>query len=720
MIEPAGSVGDVAEGVIRALHELDVLKRRGDTNPKGIIIISASESPPASRSLQMFQTATREVLQRIGSDEWYVQYCYLDGVRDRVVEAFVTDNRGLSYNVNALKAEHGTETIEELYGIVDSPQEMGQLRLLDQKGAVLGADALGQEWTPLKAGMDIAEGVSVRTADGSHAVIEMRSIGKIGIAPDTRIGFVAARTDPLTGNGILNMIVHTGSLWFSFAQKPASTVRLQAGAVTADLSGKTAAIEYSETTNRLLVTSLCESFSVTPGAALAEPNVLSVNQMGALVAGQALEQVESAEPHVLEGWKRWSKVLTGGVPLASVDFSVPTLVFPAKEITIGPVRSGEALSSEYSLKTEGVENVAGLKLDVDISVVLPEGLGVSTGIVDGDDPGTSVLALRVDGTAGFSARRKEAFKGFMKIGAAPDSRIMFEQVIVPLTITAKGPLVPMPVLLIGGAVILVGVGLLAVGHKTRKRDSVRAKPHRVIGRLIGIEDPTGGRVGTVNLEELSTKSSRLSLVVGKDRTVEVRLKHASVSSTHCTIEALLMGGRLDTYVEPIGASRMEVDGQPITSRTLLNDGARVRIGDFTFQFEDSQLYKKVEIVRKSGRRVVGILDAAGMDAEGLRLSPMDAVSPSERARVKYADISYATFYRRSTDVLSGKPRSTPRADTLKKVELMFKRGNTVTGYVQREYSEGRRRYIELLPLDLSSDIDYTLVDAAAVVEKKSL
>ena len=88
--------------------------------------------------------------------------------------------------------------------------------------------------------------------------------------------------------------------------------------------------------------------------------------------------------------------------------------------------------------------------------------------------------------------------------------------------------------------------------------------------------------------------------------------------------------------------------------------------------------------------------------------------------MKFANIRHAIFYRRVVNVLSGTPRPMPKPETMKRVELMFKKGNTISGYIQREYTEGRRRYVELLPLETGSDIDYTVVDYSAVVEKKTL
>ena len=143
---------------------------------------------------------------------------------------------------------------------------------------------------------------------------------------------------------------------------------------------------------------------------------------------------------------------------------------------------------------------------------------------------------------------------------------------------------------------------------------------------------------------------------------------------------------------------------------------------YTYHVPEGRLERQrgVNITRRNGRKITGILDVEGMDSEGFRLSPADAVSPSERARVKFSDIRHATFYRRVIDILSGTPRPMPKSDSMKRVELEFKKGNTISGYIQREYTEGRRRYVELLPLESGSDIDYTVIDYSAVVEKRFL
>ncbi|UCD55958.1 MAG: FHA domain-containing protein, partial [Candidatus Hydrogenedentota bacterium] len=423
--------------------------------------------------------------------------------------------------------------------------------------------------------------------------------------------------------------------------------------------------------------------------------------------------------HLIEEWKCWRKALVGGVPLAVMDFTVPEVVFPENAITLGPIKSGDTESTTFPIRLVGVSDASKLKMAVDISVALPEGLLLFTGIVDGDEPGTKVLSLTVDGREGFRSRRRDTFNGFLKIVPARNSQVVFEKKYIPITIMTKGLVAP-PVLVIGAIALVLGACAVGVALAVRTKKSVRPKPHRVIGRLIVIDDPTEGRTGTINLEKISTKSSRLSLVVGRNRTAEVRLKHASVNPDQCTLEAHVVGGRLVTYIEPIGSAKVIVNGKPITSRTPVHDGAKVEIGNFTYQFEDTQLYKRVEVVYRNGRRISGVLDAAGMDAESFRLSPMDAVSPSERARVKFSDIRHVIFHRRTADLLSGAPRSVPKPDTMRRVELMFRKGDTISGYVQREYVEGRRRYITLLPLEPESDIDYTVVDYSAVEDKRNL
>jgi membrane protein implicated in regulation of membrane protease activity len=429
---------------------------------------------------------------------------------------------------------------------------------------------------------------------------------------------------------------------------------------------------------------------------------------------------EPADPGTLERWKSWKSTLVGKAPLSAMKFAVPEIIFPDEAVSLGPIKAKEVQSRDFILRIAGVDDPSRVKIAVEIMLELPEGLSLSSGVSDGQRPDLKILKLRVDGTGGFQSRRSETHTGTMWVLPGRGTGAVFRKIVVPITVTTEGPLAPKAVLFGAGGVVLLVAVALAVGKLLRARKRMISRPHAVIGRLVVINDPTGGRIGTINLEALGTKSSRLSLTVGKDKSSEVRLRHTSINSAHCTLEAYLLAGRLESYIEPIESARVSVNGERIKSRTRLADGARIEIGEFIYQFEDSQMYKKVEVVRRNGKRITGILDAAGMDASGFRLSPMDAVSPSERARVKFSDIRYAIFYRRVVDVLSGSQRPMPKPDAMKRVELMFKKGNTISGYVQREYVEGRRRYVELLPLETGSDIDYTVVDYSAVVEKTVL
>ena len=65
--------------------------------------------------------------------------------------------------------------------------------------------------------------------------------------------------------------------------------------------------------------------------------------------------------------------------------------------------------------------------DVDISLALPDGLALSTGIIKGKQPNIQILQLRVDGSSGFKSRRTDTYPGLISIIPATNSRIMFEK-----------------------------------------------------------------------------------------------------------------------------------------------------------------------------------------------------------------------------------------------------------------------------------------------------
>ncbi len=719
-IEPGGEVSDIAAGVARALGELGQLRRRGDKSPKGIIIISSSRSPDGARAEETLRAALTELDSHVARKEWYIQYCYLNGVVDRAVEAFVSSRYGFSYNIDILTARRYTEPDEELHHIFSSPAKLDPPKIIDLSGTILGKDKKSDEWIPLRAGSELPQKMRLRVASASRAVIALGTLGRLGLAPETHLTLSEAIKNPLIGKSRFGVELEAGSVWMNLDRGSSSVFRLSAAGVEIEPLGGLARVEYSEEAGELIVTSFSDVFPVK----LTEGNEklfrVGKDQSIRLARDRMVGQIEPSVPRVLEKWKSWKSALVGGTPLSALKFAVPEVIFPDEAISLGPIRAKDIQSRDFTLRIAGIDDPSRMEIAVEIMLELPEGLILSSGIIDGQRPDLKTLKLRVDGAGGFQSRRSEAHIGTMWVLPAPESEVVFEKIVVPITVTTEGPMAPTSVLFGAGGVILLVAVALAAGKLLRARNRMISRPHAVIGRLIVINDPTGGRVGTINLEALSTKSSRLSLTVGKDKSSEVRLRHASISPTHCTLETYLAAGRLVTYIDPFESARVSVDGERIKSRVRLADGARIEIGEFIYQFEDSQMYKKVEVVRRNGRRITGILDATGMDADGFTLSPMDAVSPSERARVKFSDIRYATFYRRVVDILSGSQRPMPKPDSMKRVELMFKKGNTISGYIQREYVEGRRRYVELLPLETGSDVDYTVVDYSAVVEKTFL
>jgi hypothetical protein len=719
-IEAGGKQADVIMGVSRALQDIEQLHRKGDRNLKGIVVISSSQSPEKSPASEILEKAVSELSEQVSGKEWYIQYCYLNGTSDPRVEAFASRNQGFSYNIDELQLEHGTETIEELYKIISSPEEVCPVNILDLKGTLQGKTSTDGEWIPFQVGTHIPEKTELRVASDSRAVIELKGIGRIGLDSETELSLLSARKELITKRGLFGMALNRGSLWMASGKKKKNSLILRTAGTLARLSGTAGVAKYHPEMDRLSVSSFSAPFSVKVGGEPDKQLNMGTDQMILLEAGKMLGEIEPAEVGTMEQWKFWRQAFYKNTPLAALDFTVPEVTFSEEAITIGPIKSGEIQNRRVPIRVSGVDDASKVKMDVDISLALPEGLALSTGIIEGEEPNTKILNLRVDGSGKFRSERSDTYPGILSIVPKENSRVMFERISVPITIETKGPIVPRPVLFICAGIVLVGAIALGTMFSLRSKASVRPRPHGVIGRMITINDPTGGRVGTINLEELGTKSSRLSLMVGRDRTADVRLKHASVSREHCTLEAYLIGGRLETFIEPIGSVKAEVDGEIIRSGTRLTDGAKIKVGDFVYQFEDSQLYKKVEVMRRNGRRISGILDAAGMDAKGFRLSPMDAVSPSERARVKFSDIRYAIFYRRATNVLSGTPRPMIKTDSMKKIELMFRKGDTISGYVRREYEESRRRFVELIPLDPDSAIDYTVVDCSFAVEKKTL
>ncbi len=710
-----GDQADIDRGLERALEEVGTLKRRGDKNVKGIIILSAS-SLPQERLLENVDKALESLSKLAQKDDWYIQYCFFDGAKDAPIAEFVGNNNGFVYDLDALRQQKGTGVIEELYQITVIPEERCPAAATDVQGAVLRQLAETDDaWSPVKTGDLIEEGTRVNTSQESRTLLTLNHVGAIGLDPAVEMTLDRARRNPVSGKAEIKLGLLTGSIWMNLGQGVALHVYLPGNA--AEISGP-ANLMVHDIPNGMEVISFSPDLRVKTEGSSQNPLVLGANQVIMEKDGQIIPQPLPAEAKQVEEWKSWSKSLLQRVPLATIAFALPEIQFPVAEVTLEPLQPGKVVSREFPVRLVNISQPAKVKIEADFSMPLPQGVSISTGWASGDKPDVRQLQLKIDGTGGFSSKLREEHKGILILAPAPDSPVKFEKVSVPMTVVTKKNLLSVP--LIVGLVVVAGAAGFAAVLLFPKKQKTRSRPHRVIGRLIVIEDPTNGRIGSLNLEEISTKSSRLSLVIGRDRGMEIRLKHASVQPSHCLIEAHLLGDHLVTYIEPLASALVKVNNDEITSKSVLEDGARIDIGRFAFQFEDTQFYKKVEVTYAGGRRISGILDVSGMDAEGFKISPMDAVSPSERARVRFSDIRSAVFYRRTVDILAQKPRPQVRQGAMKRVELMFKKGDTISGHIQREYTEGRQRFVELLPLDPNSDIDYTVVEYSTVVEKKTL
>jgi hypothetical protein len=719
-INPSGDAAEIGWGVSRALEEVSTLERRGDKNVKGIIVISASVSPETGRSREELANASQGMAASIDEDEWYIQYCYLGGVRDPDVDSFVSANGGFSYDVDQLRSQHGFEIIEELYRITSVPEEFCPMQILDSTGQILEKNSPDAKWAPVDVGYVAPERARLRVPSDSHAIVGVRGYGKLGLAPEADVTLLSARRDPWTGAAVIHIALEDGSVWSSFETNRHTTLRVSSAAAMVDVVGNATVVMRSGRDADLGLVSFADSTSVSVKGAPGEPLALGRNQTTKVTAAVAPLPPQPADATVLEQWKRWEQALRRNVRLAGLRFDVPEVRLAVDVLHLGPIKSGDVLSKAFPLKIEGVEQLSDLRMDVTVSLDLPEGLFISTGVADGEKPGTKALMVKLDGSGKFRATRASTHKGILQIAPAANSKVVFPRISAPLVVTTKSAIFSSPVVIGTALIVVLGAAALGATFAFRTRKSVQARPHRVMGRLIVISEPSRSRIGSINLEDISTKSSRLSLVIGRSKTVEVRLKHTSVENEHCAIEAHLVDGRLITYIEPIGSAKVLVNDKPISSRVQISDGAKIQVGEFTYQFEDTQLYKKVHAVYRNGRSITGVLDASGMEPDSFKISPMDAVSPSERARIKFSDISYVTFYRRAADILSGTPRPAQKTQGMKRVELMFKKGNTISGHVQREYTEGRNRYMELLPLDPESDIDYTIVEHSSVIEKKTL
>lgn len=232
------------------------------------------------------------------------------------------------------------------------------------------------------------------------------------------------------------------------------------------------------------------------------------------------------------------------------------------------------------------------------------------------------------------------------------------------------------------------------------------------GRLIIVRDPSHQLEANVNIWYLARQLKKRTLLVGSSENADIRLCHESVKPIHAFIRAHRSEDGVVTYIEPLADALVAVDDRE-SFMMPLRMRARVKIGKFTFQYEQPSEYRQVQVRYRNGRRLEGVPTTWDIESNGFIMLPSRARSWVESKFVSFNKIKGVYFMRDWDEDVRKKLLKGGKNLFQHPAKIYFSDGETAHGYMIGDYTAYKRRFY-FFPQDQSGEVVYILVERSGI------
>lgn len=428
-----------------------------------------------------------------------------------------------------------------------------------------------------------------------------------------------------------------------------------------------------------------------------------------------------------------------GIPLSNINFEPVFFTLQSKRVAIGPMEPGKKLTERYPIRLS--EKYFGtVPILAEAAIDLPPGVAlyVKVEAVEGNDLARDlIVTLKSPFFVKYKTPRD--YTGRIRF-ISDDPVVNFPRDSVELTV-----LNPRPALTLFGwdcaallkyliatsaSLVVIFIAALILMKrlrnkikgmfnylrsklvKTRLVHLVRARPsgHLVLSRnaSLEIEDEV------FDLAKISQGSGKVILGIGVDRSNPIVLAHTSVEPFHCIIWAGRKRNPTRVYVERCSDGNLTVSGENVVTVRQLKDRDTIEIGEYQFEFVDTQFRYQVEVHLKDGTLHDGILEYWDL---GQSLFYLTSQSQEEALTLYFPDVSYIHFYKdeseRKVDIL---PYSFRRMSERQKqaVKITLGNGERLEGFVHKRYHHRSASGVFLLPVSGETKIQYTYIPRTSV------
>jgi hypothetical protein len=234
----------------------------------------------------------------------------------------------------------------------------------------------------------------------------------------------------------------------------------------------------------------------------------------------------------------------------------------------------------------------------------------------------------------------------------------------------------------------------------------------LVGSLEIVKNPGENHLKNINLRRMGKRRATNSLTVGSSDKADIVLPHDSLADWHAKITTARTDAGTVVFVQPLHHNQIFVNDIGYTRRKEIGDKDILSIGDYTFLYRCPEIQRETIVRFADGRAMRGVLVSWDIDSSAFEFLPKGAPSLEARMAVDFAELK-AVFFIRKASRFSGDRIFTPdRRPSGRPVEVIFKDGELLEGYMVGEASEWSKRFY-LIPRE-RGEVALVLIEHSAV------
>jgi hypothetical protein len=234
----------------------------------------------------------------------------------------------------------------------------------------------------------------------------------------------------------------------------------------------------------------------------------------------------------------------------------------------------------------------------------------------------------------------------------------------------------------------------------------------LVGTLEIVKNPGEHKLKPINLRRMGKIRATNSLTIGSSDKADIMLSHDSLADWHAKITTAKTDAGTVVFVQPLHHNQILVNDIGYTRRKEIGDKDILSIGDYTFLYRCPEIQRETIVRFADGRTMRGVLVSWDIDSTAFEFLPKGAPSLDARMAVDFSELKAVFFVRKPTR-FSGERIFTPdRRPSGRPVEIIFKDGELLEGYMVGEASEWSKRFY-LIPRE-RGEVALVLIEHSAV------